>query len=90
MTKIKGTNQKIVKLQVFSDSAHQAKLERYQGHIKLDDKHAFQGAHGGLTYDLHVNIWIPHIEINNPSNCKADTQKKVIKKKCFFFIGKLN
>ena len=31
-------NRKLVKFQVFSDSAHQAELERYQGYMKLDDK----------------------------------------------------
>ena len=30
--------QKLVNLQVFPDSAHQAEHERYHGHIKLDDK----------------------------------------------------
>ena len=48
--------------QVFPDVAHQAELE------KLDR------AHGRLTYDLHDKNWIPHIGINNPSSCKADTK----------------
>ena len=63
-------------VQVFPDSAHQAELERYQGHIKLNDKFPFHGAHGSLNYDLHDKNWIPHIGINNNSNCKADTQNK--------------
>ena len=66
----------MVKFQVFADSAHQAELERYQGHIKLEDKFAFHGAHGRLTYDLHDKNWIAHIGKRNPSNCKADTKNK--------------
>ena len=65
----------MVNFQVFPDSAHQVELERYQGHIKLDDKFPFNGAHGKLTYDLHDKNWIPPIGINIPSNCKADTKK---------------
>ena len=50
LTTSKGTNQKLVIFQVFPVSAHQAELERYRGHIKLDDKYPFQGAH--LTINL--------------------------------------
>ena len=57
----KGTKRYLVNFQVFSDSAHQAELERYQGHIKLDDNFPCHGAHGRLTYDLHDKNWIPHI-----------------------------
>ena len=64
------------------------KLERYQGHIKLDEKYPYNGAHGRLTYDIHDKHWIPHIGINDPSNCKADTKIKDIKKSCFS-IGKI-
>ena len=71
----------MVNFQVFPDSAYQAELERYQGHLKLDDKYQLHGAHGRLNYDLHDKNWIPHIGINNPSNCKADTKSKDIKKK---------
>ena len=78
ITSNKGTNRKIVNFQVFPDSAHQAELERYQGHIRLDTKYPFHGAHGRLTYDLHDRNWIPNIGINNPSNCKADTKNKRI------------
>ena len=66
----------MVNFQIFPDSAYQAELERYQGHIKLDDKFPFQGAHGRITYDLHDKNWIAHIGINHPSNCKADTKNK--------------
>ena len=66
----------MVNFEVFSDSAHQAALERYQGHVKLYDKFPFHGAHGRLTYDLHDKNWIPHIGKNTPSNCKADTKKR--------------
>ena len=45
------------KAQVFPASAHQVEFERYQGYIKLDDKHRFHGAHGRLTYDLHDKNW---------------------------------
>ena len=85
----KGTNRKLVNFQVFPDSAHQAELERYQGHIKLDDKIPFHGEHG-ITYTLHDKTvyWITHIGINNPSNCK-DTKSKDTKKYSFL-IGKYN
>ena len=85
----KGANQNLVKFQVFPDSARQAELDRYQGHIKLDDKYPFHGAHGQLTYNLHDKNWIPHIGINNPSNYEADTKNKGFKKLCFL-IGKSN
>ena len=74
----------MVIFQVFPDSAHQAELERYQGHIKLVDKYPFHGAHGRLTYVLHDEKWIPHIGINNPSNCKADTKNKGYQEIMFF------
>ena len=61
ITSDKGTTRKLVNFQVFPDSAHQAALERYQGHVKLDDKFPFHGAHGRLTFDLHYKNWIPHI-----------------------------
>ena len=53
LTKNKKSNRKIVTFQVFADSVHQAELERYQGHIKLDEKYPYSGAHGRLTYDIH-------------------------------------
>ena len=34
LMKDKNSNRKIVNFQVFTDSVHQADLERYQGHIK--------------------------------------------------------
>ena len=80
LTPNEGTNRKLVKLQVFPDVAHQAELEKHQGHIRLDTKLPFQGTHGRLTYDLHDKHWILHIGINNPSNCKADTEKKDTKR----------
>ena len=81
ITSNKGTTKKLVN---FPDSAHQAEIERYQGHIKLDDKFPFHGAHGRLTYDLHDKNWIPHIEINNPSKCKADTKIEGYQEIMFF------
>ena len=33
MTSNKGTNRKLVTFQVFTDSAHQAELEKYQSHL---------------------------------------------------------
>ena len=84
ITSNKGTNRKLVNIQVFPDSAHQAKLDRYQGHMNLDDKFSFHGAHQRLTYDLHDENWIPHIGINNPSNCKADTKNKGYQEIMFF------
>ena len=46
ITRHKNTDGKIVNFQVFADSAHQPELERYQGHIKLDEKYAYNSAHG--------------------------------------------
>ena len=37
ITRNRNTDRKIVIFQAFSDSNHQAQLERYQGHIKLDE-----------------------------------------------------
>ena len=74
----------MVNFQVFPDSAHQAELERYQGHIRLDDKYPFHGAHGRLAYDLQNKNWIPHVGINKPSNCKADTKNKGYQEIIFF------
>ena len=77
-------NRKIVNFQVFPDLAHQAELEKHQGHIRLDTKFSFHGAHGRLTYDLHDKNWLPHIGINNPSNCKADTKIRGYQETMFF------
>ena len=74
LTSNRGTNRKLVNFPVFPDFAHQAELERYPGHIKLDDKFPFHGAHGRFTYDLYHKSWIPHIGIKNTYNCKADTK----------------
>ena len=46
---------------MFTDSVHQAELERYQGQIKLDERYPYNDAHGRLTYDIHDKHWIPHI-----------------------------
>ena len=72
----KGTNRKLLNFQVFSDTVHQSELERFQGHIKLDDKHPYHGAHGTLTYGLHDKNWIPQI-------VKPTQKIKNTKKKCF-------
>ena len=74
----------MVYFQVFAHSVHQAELERYQGHIKLEEKYPYNGAHGRLTYDIHDKHWIPHIGINDPSNCKADTKNKGYQEIMFF------
>ena len=84
ITSNKGKNRKLVNFQVFSDSAHQAGLEKYHGHIRLDNKFPFHGAHERLTYDLHDKDWIPHIGKNNASNCKADTKNKGYQEIRFF------
>ena len=76
LTRNKNSNRKIVNFEVFTDSVHQAQLERYQGHIKLDERYPYNGAHGRLTHDVHDKHWIPHTGINNPANCKADTKNK--------------
>ena len=52
-------------------------------------KYPYNGAHGRLTYDIHDKHWIPHIGINDPSNCKADTKNKGYQEICFS-IGKYN
>ena len=75
-----GTNRKLVNFQVFPDSAHQAEIEKYQGHIRIDRNFPFHEIHGRLTYDLHDKHWIPHIGINDPSNSKADTKIKDLNK----------
>ena len=84
ITSNKGKNRKLVSFQVFPDSEHQAELEKYQGHIRLDNKFLFHGAHGRLTYDLHDENWIPHIGIKTPSNSKADTKNKGYQELMFF------
>ena len=84
LTRNKNTDRKLVNFQVFADSAHQAELERYQGHIQLDKKYPYNGAHGRLNYDIHDKHWIPHIGINNPSNCKVDTRNKGYQEIMFF------
>ena len=53
LTRNKNSNKKLVNIQVFTDSVHQAELERYQGHIKLDERYPYNGALGRLNYDLH-------------------------------------
>ena len=84
LTQNDGTTRKLVNFQVFPNSAHQAELENYQGHIRLDSNIPFHGTHGRLTYDLHDKHWIPHIGINDPSNCKADTKNKGYQEIMFF------
>ena len=88
ITSNKGTNRKLVNFQVFADSAHQAELEKYQGHIRLDNKFPFHGAHGRLKYDILDKNWVPHIGINNPSNSKADT-KNIGYQEIMFFDWKI-
>ena len=46
ITRNKNIDRKIVYFQVLADSVHQAELERYQGHIKLDEIYPYNGAHG--------------------------------------------
>ena len=58
LTQNDGTNRKLVNFQVFPDPAHQAELEKHQGHIRLDKNFPFHGTHGRLTYDLHDKHWI--------------------------------
>ena len=80
LTQNDETNKKFVNFQVFPDLAHQAELEKHQGHIRLDSNFPFHGTHGRLTYDQLDKHWIPHKGINDPSICKAETKKKDIKK----------
>ena len=84
LTQNDGMNRKLVNFQVFPDLAHHAELEKHQGHIRLDRNFPFHGTHGRLTYDLHDKHWIPHIGINDPSNCKADTKNKGYQDIMFF------
>ena len=84
LTKYKNSNRKIVNFQVFADSVHQAEIERYQGHIKLDERYPYNGAHGRITYDIHDKHRIPHIGLNCRSNCKADTENKGCQEIMFF------
>ena len=55
LTKNKHSDSKIGNFHVFSVSVHQEELERYQGHIKLDKKYPYNGAHGRLTYGIKDN-----------------------------------
>ena len=84
LTRNKNSNGKLVNFQIFADPVHQSELERYQGHVKLDEKYPYNGAHGRLNYDLQDKHWIPHIGINNPSNYKADTKNKGYQEIMFF------
>ena len=61
LTKNKPSDGKTVNFHVFTDSVHQAELERYQGHIKLDEKYPYNGAHRLVNYDINGKHWIPHI-----------------------------
>ena len=68
-----GTNGKLKNFHVFPHSAHQAELDKHQGHnIGLDTKFPFQGR---LTYDLHDKHWIPHIEINKSFKMQSRQKK---------------
>ena len=80
ITRNKNTDRKIVNFLVFADSVHQAELERYQGHIKLDEKYPYKGAHGRLTYDIHDKHWIPHIRKMSLQIAKQTQKIKDIKK----------
>ena len=53
LTRNENSNRKLVSFQVFTDSVHQAELERYQGHIKLDERYPYNGTLGRLSYDLN-------------------------------------
>ena len=84
ITRNKNTDRKLVNFQVFANSVQQAELERYQGHIKLDEKYPYNGAHGRLIFDIQDKHWIPHIGLNNPSNYKADSKNKSYQEIMFF------
>ena len=80
LTNNKHSERQIVNFRVFSDSVHQAELERYQGHIKLDKKYPFNGAHERLTYDTKDKHWIPHIGKIIPQTVKQIQKIEDIKK----------
>ena len=84
LTQNDGINRKLVNFQVFPDLAHQTELEKHQGHIRLDRNFPFHETHVRLTHDLPDKHWIPHIGINDPSNCKADTKNKGYQEIMFF------
>ena len=86
---VENKNHKLVNFQGFPNSAQQASFEHHQGHVQLDDKLPYHGAHGCLTYDLHKKNWRHDIEINNSSNCKAD-KKHSGYQEAMFLIGKFN
>ena len=77
---------KTVRFQVFTDSAHQAELKRFQGHIKLEEKYPYLSAHLLLAHIkyLHDKNWIPRVGLKNLSNCKADTKNKGYQELMFF------
>ena len=72
---MKNSNSDMISLHVYNNSPYKITLP-------------FHGAHGRLTYNLHDKHWIPHIGINNPSNCKADT-KNIGYQEIMFFDWKI-
>ena len=58
----KDESRKIVKFWVFPVSAHQQQLEHHHGHIQLDDKFPYHGAHGRLACDYMINIGYPILD----------------------------
>ena len=60
-------------------------MKNTKDQLRLDTKFPFHGAHRRLKYDLNDKNWIPHIGINNPSNCKADTKNKGYQEIMFFY-----
>ena len=69
-----GTDSKLVNFQVFPDSAQGDKLEKYQGHTRLDTKFPFHGAKQRR----------PPLGINNLSKWEADTKNKGHQEIMFF------
>ena len=59
----KTENRKLKTFQVFLDSAHEVQVEHHQGHVQLDKKNPYHGAHGRLIFDSHHKKWILHIGI---------------------------
>ena len=55
--------------------------------MQLEDKHPYHGVYRPLVYDLQDRNWIPPIEINKLSKCKAIKQKTGYQL-LMFFMGK--
>ena len=83
----KNKNCKLVKFLVFPVSAHQAQLEHHKGHIQLDRKFPYHGAHGRLTYDQLKKLCYLMLESVTRPTAKQ-TQKLKLPRNIVFCLEK--